>query len=936
MTASVDPTDAAAATGARDPVAAHSGVVTEESHAALRADIRLLGNLLGETLVASHGQDVLDLVTRVRKLSRVGVGDAERELTDLLHWLDGATSAVLARAFSTFFALANIAEQLHRSRELERARRDGGGPLRAAVERVANDEEALADLPSMLDRLQLRPVFTAHPTEASRQTTLRHLGRVAITLGRRLDGTLGEDAAQRELRAAIDLLWQTDELRPGKPTPNDEARAIAYYLEQLSRDVLPALLDDLDDQVRRVGVRLPIDSTPVRFGSWVGGDRDGNPEVTSEVTDDVLRLNADRALRLHVSLVDGLIEQLSISTRVTDVDDEVRVALEAGRTALPEIYDRYLRLNAAEPYRLLLSYVKQRLLNTHARIGNSAPHEPGRDYADAAELVADLSVAYHSLHAHGGALIADGDLLVALRTARTIGLHLATLDIREHADRHHAAVGALLDATGELDRPYADLDRDERRTLLSRELAGRRPLALPSAVPEGVATEVLDVFVSVRRAQQQFGAEVVESSIVSMSRDVDDVLAAAVLAREAGLVELPAGCARIGVVPLFETVAELHRAGELLDGMLEDSTYRRLVAARGDVQEVMLGYSDSNKDAGVATSQWEIHKAQRALRDSARRHGVRLRTFHGRGGSVGRGGGPAGEAVLAIPFGVLDGEMKVTEQGEVISDKYALPGLARDNLEILLAAVLEGSLLHRRPRVEAAALARWESAMDVLSGAAQGAYKELLATQGIAAFFASATPVEELASLNIGSRPARRPGTGEPTLDGLRAIPWVFGWTQSRMIVPGWYGMGSGLAAAREAGLADDLAEMVGGWSFFGTLLGNVEMTLAKTDLRIAETYVRTLVDPSLQGIFERIQQEHARTLEEVLRLTGDRGLVGRHPLLRRTLETRAAYLNPLHRMQVEMLARRRSQKGGIDDADTQRALLLTINGIAAGLRNTG
>ena len=931
------PTGTSVTQGGRDPVAAHSGVVTEESHAALRADIRLLGNLLGETLIASHGQELLDLVTRVRKLSRgEGAADpeaADAELTALLHGLDGTTSTALARAFSTFFALTNVAEQLHRSRELDADRRATGGPLRATIDRVAADAAAVGDLPAMLERLELRPVFTAHPTEASRQTVLRHLGRIAATLGDRLDGTLDEDVARRELRADVDLLWQTDELRPGKPTPNDEARAIAYYLEQLSRDVLPALLDDLAGELARIGVPLDPDVTPVRFGTWVGGDRDGNPEVTSEVTDDVLRLNADRALRLHIALVDRLIEQLSISTRVADVDPDLQAALDAGRAALPEIHERYLRLNAEEPYRLLLSYVRQRLVNTHARIENSAPHQPGADYADGTQLVADLTLVHRSLHAHGGGRIADGALLGALRTARAIGLHLATMDIREHAERHHAAVGALLDATGELDRPYAELTRDERRPLLSRELAGRRPLALPSAVPEGVASEVLDVFTAVSTAQQQFGAEVVESSIISMSRDVDDVLAAAVLAREVGLVELPAGCARIGVVPLFETVAELHRAGELLDGMLDDPSYRRLVAARGDVQEVMLGYSDSNKDAGVATSQWEIHRAQRALRDSARRHGVRLRTFHGRGGSVGRGGGPAGDAVMAIPYGVLDGEMKVTEQGEVISDKYALPSLARDNLEILLAAVLEGSLLHRTPRVAAASLARWEQTMDALSAAAQRAYKELQATPGLAAFFAAATPVEELGSLNIGSRPARRPGAGEPTLEGLRAIPWVFGWTQSRMIVPGWYGMGSGLAAARAAGFGDDLAAMVAGWPFFGTLLGNVEMTLAKTDLRIAETYVRTLVDPSLHGIFDRIRAEHERTLEEVLRLTGDRGLVGRYPLLRRTLQTRAAYLNPLHRMQVEMLARRRA---GGDDPETQRALLLTINGIAAGLRNTG
>ena len=487
------------------------------------------------------------------------------------------------------------------------------------------------------------------------------------------------------------------------------------------------------------------------------------------------------------------------------------------------------------------------------------------------------------------------------------------MDIREHAERLHGALGPLIDATGQLDEPYAELDRAERQVVLSRELAGRRPLALPSAVPAGEPTEVLEVFAAVRQAQLEFGAEVVESYIISMSQGVDDVLAAAVLAREAGLVDVPSGQARIGIVPLFETVAELRRAGELLDGMLSDPGFRRLVAARGDLQEVMLGYSDSNKDAGVATSQWEIHKAQRALRDTAGRHGIRLRTFHGRGGSVGRGGGPAGEAVLAIPPGVLDGVMKVTEQGEVISDKYAMPSLARDNLEILLGAVVEGSLLHLTPSASAPTLARWDEAMDIVSIAAQKAYRGLLETPGLPEFFATATPVEELGSLNIGSRPSRRPG-GTPTLAGLRAIPWVFGWTQTRMIVPGWFGMGSGLAAARAAGLGEDLAEMIRDWPFFGTLMGNIEMTLAKTDLRIASAYVDTLVQPSLRPIFDIIRAEHERTLAEVLMLTGDSGLVGRHPLLRRTLQTRAVYLEPLHRLQVELMARRR---GGAQDADT-------------------
>jgi phosphoenolpyruvate carboxylase len=422
-----------------------------------------------------------------------------------------------------------------------------------------------------------------------------------------------------------------------------------------------------------------------------------------------------------------------------------------------------------------------------------------------------------------------------------------------------------------------------------------------------------------------------------MAKGVDDVLAVAVLAREAGMIDFSEanGRSSVDLVPLFETVEELTQAGALLDGLLSDVCYRRHVEQRGDVQEVMLGYSDSNKGAGITSSQWEIHRAQRQLRDVAAKHGVRLRLFHGRGGSVGRGGGPSAEAVAATPFGTVDATMKVTEQGEVISDKYSLPALAHDNLEIMLAAMLDATLLHQSARWSDEALARWDEAMTVVSDAAQAAYRKLVESPELPEFFAAATPVDELGLLNVGSRPSRRPGRETPGLADLRAIPWVFGWTQTRMVVPGWYGLGSGLKAARDAGYGPVLDEMRE-WAFFANLLGNVEMTLAKTDMRIAATYVSALVEPSRQGLFDAIRAEHDLTLREVLRLADETTLLARHPVLRNTLAVRATYLEPLHRLQVELLAKRRKDSDSEPDGDLRRALLLTINGIAAGLRNTG
>lgn len=918
---------------APDSVATHAGVVSESEHEALRAAIRRLTTLLGQTLVRHGGEQLFDLVEEVRRLARVASEEGSTEITGLLTGLDAGTVVQLARAFSCYFRLANVAEQLHRSRELRDRRPGGRGPLRLLMERLGHDADR-EEVQAVLARAELRPVFTAHPTEASRQSVLAVLRRIADGLDRELP--------DEQLGGLVDLLWQTDEIRLDRSTVADEIRSVSYYLEQLGRRAVPDLLGEFEAQLRDAGLRLPADSRPLTLGCWVGGDRDGNPNVTPQVTMEVLRSFAERALRIHHGLLEELGTELSVSTRVVGVSEELRSSLARDRRFLPEVYDRFVRLNAEEPYRLKCSYILARLEGTRQRLRDGpgsrpgAAHREGLDYLGAGEYLADLGVIDRSLRAHLGERIAEGTLAQTLRTARALGLHLAELDIREHSEAHHGALAALYERLGELERPYSDLDRSERAALLSRELARGRPLVPRRAQLPATAAGVVEIFDMLHTAQQTYGEDAVSTYVVSMCKGADDLLAVAVLAREAGLVDLAAdgtGRSSVDLVPLFETVEELSQAGRMLDELLRDPCYRRQVRARGDLQEVMLGYSDSNKGAGITTSQWEIQRAQRQLRDVAARHEVRLRLFHGRGGSVGRGGGPAGEAVAASPYGVVNGTMKVTEQGEVVSDKYSLPALARDNLEIMLAAVLDATLLHKVSRVPADTLARWDEAMTVVSDAARSTYRKLVERTGFPEFFTSATPVNELSGLNVGSRPSRRPGRGETTLDDLRAIPWVFGWTQTRMVVPGWFGLGSGLRAAREAGFAPVLEEMQQ-WAFFTNLLGNVEMTLAKTDLRIAGFYVSALVDPSLQQMFDAIVAEHDLTQREVLRLTGATCLLARHPVLRQTLQVRAGYLEPLHHLQVELLAQHRQVQE--PDPDLHRALLLTVNGIAAGLRNTG
>ncbi len=917
------------------------GVGSDEEHAALRASVRQLTTLLGEALTRHEGAELLELVERVRHLAR-RPGAGSGELREALDGLEPERAVVLARAFALYFQLVNITEQLHRWQELTLS---SEGPLASTFGRI---EEALADgslsaeeLADVLTRVEYRPVFTAHPTEASRRTVLRLLRKVAEVVRDLEDPrrpAAHAAADERRLAELVDLLWQTDELRVVKPEPLDEARTAVYYLRSIASEVVPGLLDELDRQTARVGVELAPAARPLRFGTWAGGDRDGNPNVTPEVTLDVLHLQHTSGLAELVTMVDDLLTEMTASTRVVEATQELLDSLADDAEALPITWSTIRRLNADEPYRLKLSFVRVRLLRTRDRLVDDTPHEPGRDYLGFDELVRDLALVRDSMLAAGDELTANGAIRRLLRTAVTFGAGLATMDVREHSAKHHAALADLYARVGETG--YGELERPQRIERLAEELRSARPLLGAAAAADRerlgeAASASLALMETIRTALDTYGSEVVETYIVSMTHDVDDLFAVVVLAREAGLVDLTGEepVARIGFAPLFETVAELESAGPLLDALLSDPSYRRVVAARGDLQEIMLGYSDSSKDAGIAASQWQIHRAQRALRDVAREHGVRLRLFHGRGGSVGRGGGPTAEAIMSQPYGSLDGAIKITEQGEVISDKYALPGLGRHNLEGALAAVVEASTLHRTSLLPREVLDGWNATMDVVAEQGKQAYRALVRDDALVPFFVAATPVDELGKMNIGSRPAKRPG-GAGGLDDLRAIPWVFGWTQSRIILPGWFGVGSGLQAAFDDGREDTLREMYGSWAFFRTFLSNVQMTLAKTDLDIASSYVDALVPADARHLMDVIRAEHERTVGQVLRVTGQTSLLESAPVLRRTLELRDAYLAPLHALQVSLLGRARSAAS--PSPETERALLLTINGIAAGLRNTG
>jgi phosphoenolpyruvate carboxylase len=890
-------------------------MTTEET---LRGDVRLLGELLGDVLRRAEGPELFALVERVRALAkgaRTGQGEDLPRLEALLHGLDAGAALPLTRAFAHFLALANVAEQAQRAR-VRRAAAAIETPLAARLRALVAAGAAPAALATATQTLEIELVLTAHPTQAVRRTLLEKYRRIAEALLERAASGVGPAARARleqALHREVAAIWHTDELRRRPPTPVDEARAGLVLFEQVLWDALPEALRGLDEAlVATTGVHLSPAAAPLRFGSWMGGDRDGNPAVTAAVTEEVLWLMRWEAADLYLRELRPLRDELSM-----------RAASEALAASVG---------GAREPYRALLDGLIARAAATrrHARerlaeLAGAAPPAPRGDAGGAAaaradapilrraeELWAPLALLHRSLHATGAGVVAGGRLTDLLRRVSAFGLTLARLDLRQEAGAHARALDAV---TGlhELGR-YSAWDEARRQAWLVAELRSRRPL-LPRDAPEdpALAETLATLRVVAAHEPESFGAYV-----VSMASRPSDVLAVQLLQKEAGV------RAPLRVVPLFETLADLQGAGEALGALLDVPAYR---AACGGRQEVMVGYSDSTKDAGRLGAAWALWRAQEDLVAAARARDVRVTLFHGRGGTVARGGAPVHLAILSQPPGSIEGRLRVTVQGEAIDSSFALPDIAVESLELYLGATLEATLAP-----PAAPPRAWRDAMDALASEAFVAYREVRDDPAFPAYFRAATPEPELALLRIGSRPVRRPG-GAPGLAALRAIPWVFAWTQNRLMLPAWLGTERALAAARAGAHAGTVREMARRWPFLRAFLDLSEMVLAKADADVASVYERLLVPPELAPLGARLRRALGACVREVLAVRDHATLLAEEPQLAESIALRNPYVDPLNLLQAELLRRLR---GGADDETLVDALLITVNGIAAGMRNTG
>ena len=915
--------------------------VEQDKDQSLRHDIRHLGRLLGQTIRQQHGAEVYDLVENIRQLSirfrRDADHQARRELEQLLNAMLPQVTTMVIRAFSYFSLLVNIAEDQHHIRRtrayLIAGARPKAGSLAHAVERVVSADLGVADLQKLFGQAMISPVFTAHPTEVQRKSILNCQMAIARLLDERDRITFTpEEAADNEeaLSRGITTLWQTRMLRRSKLSVIDEVEnGLSFFDHTLLRE-LPHMYASLEDLLVKQAPALQGFELPsfIKMGSWIGGDRDGNPFVTAEVLEQALKMQCQRALAFYLDELHKLASQLSIAEDMTSCSP----SLLALATRSPDTSAH----RAGEPYRRAVYGIYARLCATYGvligNIGSAHVAPDAAPFADAAELLAELDVVHHSLQASASAHLARGRLRHLRRAVQVFGFCLASIDLRQNSDIHEIVVAELLD-TAKPGTTYLARDEQARVAILLAELATARPLAPNHVVYSDLTRSELAIFAAAKTAHRRYGAAAVQNVIISKAASVSDVLEVALLLKECGLLRPQENALDVNIVPLLETVADLRNGAAIMETLFSLPLYRRLLDDRAHTQEVMLGYSDSNKDGGFLTSGWELYKAEIELIAVFKKHALTLRLFHGRGGAVGRGGGPSYEAILAQPAGAVQGQIRLTEQGEVITAKYANPEVARRNLEVLAAATIEASLLAPRDALTPPAFL---AAMDELSAQAFRGYRALVyETEGFEQYFWESTVVSDIAGLNIGSRPASRKAS--TAIDDLRAIPWVFSWAQCRLMLPGWYGFGTAVniyIAAHPASGPALLTRMAKEWPFFATLLSNMDMVLAKSDMAIAGAYAMLVKDEALRNaIFPRIRDEHAATVTALKAITGQSVLQESNPLLRRSIENRFPYLDPLNHVQVALL--RRFREGDTEDR-VKRGIHLSINGIAAGLRNSG
>lgn len=910
----------------------------------LSANIHLLGDMLGQTIIEQEGQAVFELEEQIRALSKAWrAGDAEAgatikaQMPSLAEDLPRALAVL--KAFTTYFQLVNLAEDEQRIeilRDRAREAQTTGVPMRETLaESVAKlHEEGLtaADVQRILDELYVVPVLTAHPTETKRQTILTKLRTISDTLeALTTPGLLPSEERElmEQLREDVALLWQSDETRDRPPTVMDEVRTGLYFYEVTIFKLIPRIYEELERGLAEIfpGVEFRIPPF-LRYGSWIGGDRDGNPFVTMTTSEEALRTMKETVLKQYALAVEELYQHLIPAvTRVT-VSDELRESIVADLKLVPEDEVEVLERFRMEPYRQKLIMVFRRLRAT--RTENERPWDDRarnpRAYRNADELMSDLRIIERSLLANKGERLARGRLKALIRQVEVFGFHLAMLDMRQHSSRHREAIAEIFASYG-IFADYQALAEADKVAVLTREIRTIRPLTA-QLLFSAPTNETVALFRLMRRTKEEIAEDAVQTYIISMTNTASHVLEVLLLAKDAGLL------GRIDIVPLFETVSDLNVAPQIMTTLFENEAYRRHLEARGWRQQIMIGYSDSNKDGGYLRANWMLFLAQRTLARLCDQFGVKLTLFHGRGGTLGRGGGPANRAILAQPPESVRGRVRLTEQGEVISTRYANMALARRHLEQLVNAVLLTA--GRRPQY--AQEEAWLQRMDALSDIAFHKYRALVTRPGFITYFHEATPIDHIGALNIGSRPARRKATQD--ISDLRAIPWVFAWTQSRVNLPSWYGVGTALeqwcAGGADVAKLAELREMYRQWPLFSTITDNVQMGLAKADMEIAALYAELTDEATRAVIFSDILDEFKRTEQMILLVIEAESLLKKEQVLRRSIKVRNPYVDPMNYLQVALLQKLKSEQDAERRQRLAAAVLSSVNGIAAGLQNTG